>query len=102
MMTRKVSVAVDPDRQRQRAAALANALQPLIENHLASEPPPPPVMLTIDRHLLAACASVERAVEGFEQAKFTPSEINARRKIMEAAMKVRTLMRKRRERRNGR
>jgi len=95
---------IDPERQRKRAAALAETLLPLLDEHqrvtAAFAPPPRPDPFT--RDLLAACESVEKAVNFFEQAKFTPSEIKARRKVMESAMKVRTLMRKRKERRNGR
>lgn len=95
---------INPDRQRQRAAALANALAPLIETHFASEPRPKPVTVVdpLGKTLLAACEAVERAVDRLDQAMFTPSEVNARKVVLSAARKVRTLMRQRRERRNGR
>lgn len=99
-----MTMPLNPDRQRERAAALANVLAPLIETHLASEAQPRPsaVVDPLGKQLLDACASVERAVDGLEQAMFTPAEVNARKAVLSAARKVRKLMRQRRERRNGR
>ncbi|MBX3580801.1 MAG: hypothetical protein KF810_02745 [Rhizobiaceae bacterium] len=91
---------INPEKQRERAAALANALAPLIETHLASEPKPAPVFASIDKRLLDACGDVAKALDRLDQVRFTAGEIAARRAVLAAAGKVRTVMRNRRQHRD--
>jgi hypothetical protein len=89
--------AIDTDRHRRRAAALARVLEPLIASHLAMSEErrtPAPRPQTLDRHLRAAAEKVAAAADQLLQAKFSPAEIPARRALEQAAMSLRTTLRR--------
>lgn len=90
---------VEPDRQRQRAEALARVLTPMIEAHLRLQPPPAPD--PIDAEIMAACGAVGRAVDRLAQVKYTQQEVRARVSLEAAAKRLRSAMGKRGHR-NGR
>lgn len=88
----------DPASQREKAAALARALEPLIFSHLSSERTPAPVVMRADAALVDAAVLVATAVTKLEQAKFTSGEIRARGALERAAAQLRTQIKQRRER----
>lgn len=80
---------IDAERQKQRAAALAALLAPIIEARLAAEPLPAPVMAKLDRDLIEAARKVAEAVTRVEQSKYGPDERPAREALLRRAAALR-------------
>lgn len=83
---------VDLDRQRQKAAALARALEPMIAAHYTADAAPPPLR-AMDRPILRAAVALAETVSRLEQSKFGPGEIAARRALERAATTLRQRLR---------
>lgn len=98
-------MAVDPNEQRAKAARLADALAPLIEAHLLSEPAPPRVverrvLVAADRMTIDAAKKVAAAVDLLDQTKFVGGrEVAARQALERAARSLRTQLKNREARR---
>lgn len=102
--------AADPNDQlvvahRAKAARLADALAPLIEAHLLSEPALPRVverrvLVTADRLTIDAAKKVAKAIDLLDQTKFVGGrEVAARQALERAARSLRTQLKNREARR---
>jgi hypothetical protein len=96
---------IHADRQRQRAAALAEHLAPFIEKHFPVDAPPPapvrPRSYQYPPALVAAMAAVARASMRVEQEKFTAGERRARGDLLAAGKRLHREMQKSQELRNA-
>ncbi|RWE48574.1 MAG: hypothetical protein EOS79_08550 [Mesorhizobium sp.] len=94
-------MAVDPNEQRAKAARLADALAPLIEAHLLTEPTPQRVverrvLVTADRLTIDAAKKVAEAINFLDQTKYAGGrEVAARQALERAARSLRTQLKKR-------
>lgn len=84
------------DRQREIAARLAAALEPVITEQLTSVPPAPPVVIRADARLVEAAAKVAEAVARLKQARHSAAERPARVALERAAGNLATAYRERR------
>lgn len=87
-------------RVHEQAAALARALEPLIEQHLSALPAPAPKLVKVpvpaSPRLVRAAKAVAEAVERLELAKFSSEERPARIALERAARSLRSTLREER------